>query len=108
MVIGHVGDQRELPAEIDCAIANTQQDVTESQKPQVRREQVHKRHQGDQHTAHRRRGLDEVAAAIKGLAQDQIRQQAADCAGQLQQADIGIAGLETVDEHQRIQRRGHE
>jgi hypothetical protein len=108
MLVGYVRHQRQLPAEIDGAVADALQDVADRQEPQVRRQQVHQRDQGNQHAADRRRGLDQVAAAIQGLAQDQIGQQTADRTDQLQQTYVGVTCLEAIDQDQRVERRGHE
>jgi len=88
MLVGHVRDQCELPAKIDGAVADAEQDEADPQKPQVRRQQVHQRHQADEHTARGGGGFDEVTAAIQAVAEDQIGQEATHRADQLQHADI--------------------
>lgn len=102
----HSRDQRYLPPQVGGAVADIQEDVAERQDAKAWRPQVHQWHEPDQQQTDRRRA--EATAPIQVLAKDEIREQPTERADQLQDADIRVAGLEAIHQHQGVQRRGHE
>jgi hypothetical protein len=106
MLVGDPGDHGHLPAEIAGAVANALHDVAKRQERQARRAEIKERHKRDHYQPGR--GRTESPLAIKELAQDEIGEQAAECARELEHADLRVAGLEPVDQNQCVQRSSHE